>query len=145
MKLKVLSLSGVSVLVLFMFFLSACDASETERAKKPSPVQTISDAAKPVKVPDADSESPDALDTDPFVEAIEKKEVVLSYYNAKGRRDPFQSIVNSQGLGRKASIFGSLPPLQRKDISDLKYLFFAGSHWHTDRPQSRSHQRDHPK
>ncbi len=128
MKMKALSLSGASALVLFILFLSACDASETENVKKPSPVQSVDNSAQPLKpsaqVPEETKvpQIPEALTPNPLVEVLEKKEVVRSYYNARGRRDPFQSVVNSQSLGKQARIFGSLPPLQRKDISDLKLI-----------------------
>ncbi len=115
MKMKSLPSYSTSVLMLFVLFLSACDASETTTAKKPSPVLPVSDTPQP-------SEAPEALAPDLFAETVEKKEVVRFHYNAKGRRDPFQSIVVSRGLRKQTRILGSLPPLQRKDISDLKLI-----------------------
>lgn len=101
--------------VLFTILFSACDASETEQAKKPSPVLSVNNRPNPVEVPEA-------LLPDSRVETLTEKEPVRFHYDAKGRRDPFQSSVISRKLRKPPRISRSLPPLQRKDISDLKLI-----------------------
>ncbi len=114
MKTKSFSPYAVSA-ILFVLLLSACDTPDTERAKKPSPVLTVNNRPQPIELPEAS-------EIDPLTEIVEEKEMIRFHYDAKGRRDPFQSIVVSSRLRKQPRMSGNLPPLQRKDISDLKLI-----------------------
>lgn len=103
------------VVVLCVFSLVACDDSAPKTGKKPSSVLTIND-------PTEAEEASEALVLDLIPEVREQSRPIRFHYSAKGRRDPFQSIVNLRGSRKKHQIFRSLPPLQRKDISDLNLI-----------------------
>ncbi|MBN4054816.1 pilus assembly protein PilP, partial [Nitrospira defluvii] len=91
--------------------LSACSTPKT-----PSESQTP--LVVPVTAPSENNEQTEENSPQPPEEA----EVVLVSYNPKGRRDPFRSIVSSRSGSRRPTVVGSLPPLQRRDISNLKLI-----------------------
>lgn len=51
--------------------------------------------------------------------SAEKKEEIPFQYNPAGRRDPFKSIIVSS---ERQSLAENLPPLQRKELSELKVI-----------------------
>jgi len=117
MRVRPLSSHISFVLVLCAFSLAACDDSASKTTKKPSPVLTISDPPQPQAV-----EASEDLALQPISEAPGKSAAIRFHYNPRGRRDPFQSVVISRDSRKKTQVFRSLPPLQRKDLSDLKLI-----------------------
>lgn len=105
--------SGMFFLVAFLF---GCGETAPPVASKPAPTT----AAK--VVPAAPTVVP-ALPAEEIVspEVLVKKEdpAALFQYNPEGRRDPFKSIIIATG---KRSGSENLPPLQRKELSEMKLI-----------------------
>lgn len=98
--------SSVPFLVALLF---GCGETAPPVASKPAP----STAAAVVPAPSAEEIAP--------AEAPVKKEdpAALFQYNPEGRRDPFKSIIIASG---KRSSSENLPPLQRKELSELRLI-----------------------
>ncbi len=102
---------------IFSGFLSACSSAQTPPESKPAVAVPITAASEP-------EEALNEVNTlSPEGESVEEKtEEVLINYNPKGRRDPFRSIVISRSAANLQRNVDSLPPLQRRDLSDLKLI-----------------------
>lgn len=105
-----------SVMLFLVAFLFGCGETAPPVASKPAPTT----AAK--VVPAAPTVVP-ALPAEEVVspEVLVKKEdpAALFQYNPEGRRDPFKSIIIATG---KRSASENLPPLQRKELSEMKLI-----------------------
>jgi len=104
----------VPVFLIAFGFMSACSTAQTP----PEPAIPIA-----VQAP-APSENGEALNAPEMREepAGKKEEEVFINYNPKGRRDPFRSIVVTRTGVNAGKDIGSLPPLQRRDLSELKVI-----------------------
>jgi len=69
------------------------------------------------QAPKPEAKLPAALTTDNQV----KKPELAAIYDPGGRRDPFLSFVRKE-VRRKTQGFSELPPLQRYDLSELKFV-----------------------
>jgi type IV pilus assembly protein PilP len=97
-----------SILILFAFFFG-CGESAPPVASKPAPSTAATVVPKPPAEEIVASEAP-----------VKKEDpVALFQYNPEGRRDPFKSIIIATG---KRSASENLPPLQRKELSEMKLI-----------------------
>ncbi|MFQ5597715.1 MAG: pilus assembly protein PilP [Nitrospiria bacterium] len=95
--------------------LISCSMAETPPAvTKPPSVLPLASETLTAEPEEALAASPAGRD-----EAIKAP---IFRYDPKGRRDPFRSIVASRGRIRNPRAGENLPPLQRKDISELKLI-----------------------
>lgn len=95
--------------------LAACSPSEpVTSAVTPTVPQTAANTSK------ADAGAPAGLSVPaPSESSAPAPQPEVVSYNPSGRRDPFKSLI-VQGDGKKN--LEMLPPLQRHDVSELKYV-----------------------
>ncbi len=84
--------------------------------------QTPPESQAPLAVPVATLPKNSGPALEEMPQTAEETQTLSTRYNPKGRRDPFRSIVNPRNGLRRPTRVGSLPPLQRKDISELQLI-----------------------
>ncbi len=100
----------------FVALLFGCGESAPPVASKPAP-STAAKAVPPVPAivpatPGEEIVTPEAL--------VKKEDPAFVFqYNPEGRRDPFKSIIIASG---KRGASENLPPLQRRDLSEMKLI-----------------------
>jgi type IV pilus assembly protein PilP len=95
--------------------LAACSQSEPVTSSvKPTATQTTANASNAEAVIPAGSATLGAGES-----SVPTPEPEVTSYNPSGRRDPFKSLI-VKGDGKKN--LEMLPPLQRHEVSDLKYV-----------------------
>ncbi|MFY9270783.1 MAG: pilus assembly protein PilP [Candidatus Manganitrophaceae bacterium] len=104
---------------MFGFLAVGCGEGVPQEAAKGTPMQAASVVPKP-PVPSVQEAVSPVVPAEK-IESVEKKEepVNLFQYNPEGRREPFRSIIVASG---KRVSLENLPPLQRKDLSELKLI-----------------------
>jgi type IV pilus assembly protein PilP len=58
----------------------------------------------------------------PAAEAPAKKAAEVALYDSRGKRDPFVSFIRIEDRRKAAAGIASLPPLQRYDLGELKFV-----------------------
>jgi type IV pilus assembly protein PilP len=96
-------------------FLAACSQSEpVNPAAKPAPAKPVATAPGPESpLP------PGAAVAAPSESSVSTPQPQTVSYNPSGRRDPFKSLI-VKGSGKRN--LEMLPPLQRHEVSELKYV-----------------------
>jgi Tfp pilus assembly protein PilP len=95
--------------------LAACSQSEPGKSSiKPTAAKTAANVSNAEAVSPAGSAAPG-----PGESSVTPPQPEVVSYNPSGRRDPFKSLI-VKGDGKKN--LEMLPPLQRHEVSDLKYV-----------------------
>jgi len=98
--------SGLLFLVAFLY---GCGETAPPVASKPAPSTATAVVPKP-----------SAEEIVPAAPPVKKEDpIALFEYNPEGRRDPFKSIIIASG---KRNTSENLPPLQRKELSEMKLI-----------------------
>lgn len=108
---RVLLNSGMLFLVASLF---GCGETAPPVASKPATAAKV-DPAAPAVAPVLPTEEA----VSPGVPVKKEDPAALFQYNPEGRRDPFKSIIIAVG---KRSASDNLPPLQRKELSEMKLI-----------------------
>lgn len=114
-------------LLLLAVFLFGCGESAPPVASKPAPSTASSVVPKaPTPAPAVPAPATGAVpapageEGTPSAAPVKKEDPAsLFQYNPEGRRDPFKSIIVASA---KRSTSENLPPLQRKDLSEMKLI-----------------------
>ncbi|TAK01103.1 MAG: hypothetical protein EPO39_14890 [Candidatus Manganitrophaceae bacterium] len=99
-------------LLLLAVFLFGCGETAPPVASKPAP-STASSVVPKAPAPAVEEVAP------PAIPVKQEDPASLFQYNPEGRRDPFKSIIIASA---KRNASESLPPLQRKELSEMKLI-----------------------